>query len=317
MKPLISVAVSCYQFEDYIEQCLRSVLDQTCSVPFEVIVVDDCSKDNSRNIIEKLCCEYPNKLTAILSDTNYGSDTTKQIAISNCSGDFIAFLDGDDFAYPEKLETQYQYLQDNTDCVLCYHDMALVDANSQSLGNSFAEQFYNQHLVPSKAAMQHLVELGSFLVSSSQMFVNSRVHPCVLPADVKIIQDFYYHIHNSQYGFLGRIDKVLGAYRQHSASYTGLTHNNSARRWQTLADILYACDYAQNLGLDSESVRKGKSHYYFAASIYFLKRRAYSDFQKALEMSQSYSSPFNEKHKRLLELIDQPQAAYAFITSES
>lgn len=299
----VSVAVSCYNFENYIEECLNSIISQKTNFKFEVIVVDDCSTDNSAVLIERLIAKSKGfqNLKLIKQPSNRGSDATKQLACKLAKGKFIAFLDGDDLAYPGKLQLQYDYLNANPDCSCCYHDVELIDKSSSSLGYSYFEQFYNQQYVPEKANMGHLVQYGTFLAASSQMFIASAFKEHLLPVSVKYIQDFFYHIHTASYGSFGRINQILGAYRQHSESYTGQNSKSTQRRLDCLQDILQACDYAKEVGCSESIVERGKSHFYFATAVYFAKKNQRPLFKELIEKSSDGALFFDARHKNLYE----------------
>lgn len=313
IQPTISVAVSCYNFGPFIGACLESLASQDCSVPFEIVVVDDSSTDDSMARIKAVQSSHPNIIQLIEHSTNLGADATKQTACLACRGELIAFLDGDDLAYPGKLEAQHRYLRDNPDCVLCYHDMDLIDEDGAPLGQTFAEIFYNQASIPAKAGMEHLVQFGTFLVASSQMFRRHAFQAGLLPGHIRCIGDFYYHIHSAQYGLLGRLDESLGAYRQHAQSFCGLTTHSISRRWQALDDILKACDYAATLSLDEKVVLRGKAHFRFAAALFFLRRRHWADFRAAMDQSAQDGLFFDEKHQGLYHLRNDPESALAHL----
>lgn len=312
---VVSVAISCYNFESYIGECLQSILTQETSFDFEVIIVDDASTDGSAKVIREIIENYP-RVTFIQQSKNKGSDATKQLACKLAKGKYIAFLDGDDFAFANKLQIQYEYLEANPDCSCCYHDMEMVDKNSVSLGTSFFEQFYNQNYIPDKAGMSHLVRYGTFLVASSQMFVASAFKENLLPPDVNYIQDFYYHIHTASKGLFGRIQQTLGAYRQHEQSYTGQNAKSNQRRLDCLNNILKACDYAQSLGCDKKIIAQGKMHFYFAAAVYFAKKGELETFSQLIKQSSNGVDFFDNRHAHLYKLATtNTSAAVTYINS--
>ena len=314
-RPAVSVVISCYNFERYIYECLYSLVTQVTSFPFEIIIVDDCSTDASISEIERVMQLFPNKIQLIKQQKNRGSDLTKQTGCNASVGKYIAFLDGDDFSYPNKLQLQFDYLESNPDCVLCYHDMELVNDNSELLGNTFAGSFYNQRFIPEKAEMKDLILYGTFIVASSQMFRREAYKANLLPASVKIVQDFYYHVHTASCGRFGRIDSVCGAYRQHSESFTAKNALSVERRFTCLNDILSACDYALSLGLADEIVKKGRSHFYYAAALYFLKRFNESSFLECIEKSENNGLFFDIRHKKLFLLKSDFNASLAYFNS--
>lgn len=109
MIPLVSVITPCYNGANYIAACIESVLAQTL-VNWEMLIVDDCSTDNSAEII----LSYVKKDTRIrFFQTNKPSGSPaipRNIAIDNAKGHYFAFLDCDDLWLPRKLEEQYSYI---------------------------------------------------------------------------------------------------------------------------------------------------------------------------------------------------------------
>ena len=130
MKPLVSIITPVYNGEDTIVETIESVLNQTFK-DFEMIVVDDISTDNTRKIVE----EYTKKDKRVkyyLLPSKGGASAARNYAISKASGRYIAFLDGDDLWYPEKLEKQIKFMQDN-DYHFTYTDYEYIDENSKPL----------------------------------------------------------------------------------------------------------------------------------------------------------------------------------------
>ena len=90
----VSIIVPVYQVEKYIAQCIESVLNQTLS-DFELILIDDGSKDNSGVICDSYA-KKDNRIVVMHTDNN-GAATARNIGLECASGKYIAFLDGDDY----------------------------------------------------------------------------------------------------------------------------------------------------------------------------------------------------------------------------
>ena len=95
-----SVVIPLYNKEHYIEKTIRSVLDQTCT-DYEVIVVDDGSKDNSLALARK----FESDRVRVIAQENQGVSVARNTGILNANGELIAFLDADDEWRPEYLQT--------------------------------------------------------------------------------------------------------------------------------------------------------------------------------------------------------------------
>ena len=98
-QPLISIIVPVYNCEEYIEKCIDSILHQTYQ-NFEVIVINDGSKDNTLEKLKKYINK--NKIT-IISIENNGVSNARNLGIKNSKGDYICFIDSDDWVEKEYL----------------------------------------------------------------------------------------------------------------------------------------------------------------------------------------------------------------------
>lgn len=103
----ISVVIPAYNREKTIEMCLDSIVNQTYK-PMEIIVVDDCSTDNTVSKVKEYQCDY---VRVIKCDENHGAQRARNIGIREAKGDWIAFLDSDDEWYPDKLEKQVEAIE--------------------------------------------------------------------------------------------------------------------------------------------------------------------------------------------------------------
>jgi glycosyltransferase involved in cell wall biosynthesis len=92
--------------EPYLREAVNSVLGQTFQ-SFELIAVDDCSSDNSVRILESF---DDSRISVIRNDSTRGASATRNIALDRARGEFVAILDADDVALPERLERQVEYL---------------------------------------------------------------------------------------------------------------------------------------------------------------------------------------------------------------
>ncbi len=111
---LISCIVPVFNGERYIGAALESIFNQTYH-PLQVIVADDGSTDHTIDAI----AGYRDRIT-FLRQTNLGYAAAKNLALSNAQGDFIAFLDADDFWRPDKLTTQMARMREHPGIDLCF-----------------------------------------------------------------------------------------------------------------------------------------------------------------------------------------------------
>ena len=114
----VSVIIPVYNSEKYIEKCINSVLAQTYQ-NYEIIVINDGSKDNSGKIMEQLQDKYPDKIKYIEQE-NMGVAKTRNKGIERATGDYIAFMDNDDYIENDYLQTLIENSDNgHYDIVLC------------------------------------------------------------------------------------------------------------------------------------------------------------------------------------------------------
>jgi glycosyltransferase involved in cell wall biosynthesis len=119
----ISVAISTYNHEAYLQQAIESVLMQKTAYPYDVLVLDDCSTDGTTAIVKAYVQRYPHRVRAIVHPVNKGSIESFIELITGVTGDYVATLEGDDYWIDDdKLQVQVDYLEANPDFVLCGHN---------------------------------------------------------------------------------------------------------------------------------------------------------------------------------------------------
>ena len=91
----ISIIIPVYNAEKYLKKCIDSVINQNVESK-EIILVNDGSIDNSQEIIDEYVAKYPDMIKAIKQE-NAGQAVARNVGIENASGEFLAFLDSDDY----------------------------------------------------------------------------------------------------------------------------------------------------------------------------------------------------------------------------
>ena len=119
----ISIVMPSFNSSRFIHKSIESVISQTYK-NWELLIVDDCSTDDTYDIAK----EYErndNRIKVFRNDTNRGAAFSRNIAIKNSSGDYIAFLDSDDKWHESKLEKQINFMLDNN-YVFSYTNYSLI-----------------------------------------------------------------------------------------------------------------------------------------------------------------------------------------------
>ena len=119
----VSIITPLFNAERYVSETIKSVLNQSYQ-NWEMIIVDDCSSDQSVSIVEKFLVN-DKRIRILKNDINLGPGGSRNKAINAASGDIIAFLDSDDIWHPEKLSKHLEFMEKTLQSFLTHH-MALL-----------------------------------------------------------------------------------------------------------------------------------------------------------------------------------------------
>ena len=126
----VSVIFITYNHGKYVEKALRSILEQETNFPFEVVVGDDMSTDDTRSIIENVAKTYPDRQVRFVKrEKNTGRPTLNVYETTyECSGEYLAYLEGDDYWIgKDKLQKQVDFLENHKEYIAVTHSCKLID----------------------------------------------------------------------------------------------------------------------------------------------------------------------------------------------
>ncbi|MGO1368495.1 glycosyltransferase family 2 protein [Senegalia sp. (in: firmicutes)] len=121
----VSVITPVYNCEKYIGETIESALSQTYQ-DIEIVLVDDCSTDQSADIINNYIKRYTDKIAYHKQEKNMGAAVARNTALDIAKGRYVAFLDSDDLWYSEKIEKQMELIEKN-DAAICYAAIEMID----------------------------------------------------------------------------------------------------------------------------------------------------------------------------------------------
>lgn len=127
--PLVSIIIPAYNAVPFIQAAIDSVLAQTFQ-DFELIVIDDCSTDNTNALIQSYASRDP-RVVALKNGQNTGTSSTRNYGISKAQGVWLAFLDSDDLWRRDKLEKQTALLKENPEAVISYTASSFIDSDGK------------------------------------------------------------------------------------------------------------------------------------------------------------------------------------------
>ena len=217
--PLVSVIMPAYNSEQYIAEAIQSVLSQ--SIPqWELLVVDDCSTDSTRRIIEELAGKDA-RIQLICNEENMGVARTRNRGISLGRGKYIALLDSDDYWKPRFLEKMIARAeQSGADIVYCSYE--LVDEQGKKLCNDF--------IVPPETTFEEYI-VRSVITCTTVLFDAQLIKNNPFPTHM-YHEDTALCFQLLRDGCVARgVPEILAAYRQRYNSRSSDKLISAIRRW--------------------------------------------------------------------------------------
>lgn len=235
MHPLVSIVINNYNYGRYVRQAIDSAFAQTYP-NIEVIIVDDGSQDESRNIIR----EYEGRAAVVLKD-NGGQASTFNVGIARARGRFALLLDSDDFLFPDAIASCVRVFPDGYSRL--FFRLKTVDAEGhpvriESPANRF-EAMDGLALLPSATCGE--IYLGP---PTSANFLDLRMLRSVLPipeGEYRLCADAFILAKTSVKGPVKSLDQELGAYRIHdrNAFFVSSKPFSNPRKVSTQIDNLF------------------------------------------------------------------------------
>lgn len=125
-EPVVSVIMLAYNHGPYIRRAIEGVLQQKTSFPFELIIGEDCSTDNTREIVLEYQRKNPDIIRLITSEANVGAIANVRRTEAACRGRYIAHCEGDDYWHdPNKIQCQVDFLESHSDYALVHSDFRI------------------------------------------------------------------------------------------------------------------------------------------------------------------------------------------------
>lgn len=291
MTPKVSVTVVTYNHQDYIAQCLDSILSQEVNFDYEIVIGEDASTDNTRKIVMSFADKYPNKIKPIFHQSNVGGKDNFISVNESAKGDYIAHIDGDDLMLPGKLQKQSDFLDAHPECaIVCHNVRAFENKTNRTL------YYFNQRFKKPISTIEDLVKYGTIFCHSSKMFRKISFPKEGIDINTKNVGDWLFNIQNARFGKIGYIDEVLGEYRKHSG---GITNININKKMLAFKDQIYTLEKAREYGVSEESIRYGYARLnYIYAWDYFINNKL-DEFKQFIKESGEYRIFMDRTHRFL------------------
>lgn len=240
MKPEVSVSVTTYNQEKYIEQTLNSILMQKTDFLFEILIMDDASSDKSPEIIQEYSEKYPNIIKPIYQNVNQysqGKEVHYTFNYTRAQGKYIAYCDGDDYwTDPLKLQKQFDFMEKNAHVSACVHAGKGVNEKGSRI-------LWIQEAAEKSCYLDtnNVIALQGKFASNSLFMRNYFTEDYDMPDwfHAAKITDYPLYLILSTKGFLYYMDKTMCSFRVGSAgSFTEVVLNDPDKKSKHLNDMV-------------------------------------------------------------------------------
>ena len=214
--PLVSVVIVTYNQEQYIRQCIDSILTQDTDFPFEIIIGEDCGTDSTRDICIEYQQKYPERIKLLLPENNCGVLINWYNCIKESKGKYIAQCAGDDFWHNKnKIQIQTSFFEENPDYGIIHSDFDILHTKT-----GFVEKSVNlksNRTIPVGHIMKELYNQYHIVAPTvsfvKQLFLNNVPYAEFIKRSFQM-EDLPTFIIMSKYCKVGYINQSTATYRK-------------------------------------------------------------------------------------------------------
>ena len=238
MSPQVSILVPIFNVEKYIESCVISLLEQTFE-NIEYVFVNDCTPDESIEILKNILEKYPQRkeqAKIIYNTDNKGVGTTRNIAFQNSSGKYILYIDSDDYIEKDMVELLFNKIKnENADIAVCDFFIEQTKGRKIAIDNVYDSKDKNiQSVIEAKFSFSSLVNK----LISAELFAGCQAIPegMNFGEDRLMMMQLYYYANK-----IVKVDKALYHYVNNTSS---ISHSisekyfqNTVLRWEMIEEF--------------------------------------------------------------------------------
>jgi glycosyltransferase involved in cell wall biosynthesis len=200
-----------YRHEPFLVQAIESVLEQRTKFSIELVIGDDSSPDGTAQIARDFAARFPDRIRFHSTERNLGLTYNLDRTIGQCRGQYVAWLEGDDYwISPDKLQRQADFLDANPDCAWCFTRAIVVDEE----GRKIQTKPVIHEARPKYTLAEYLDRLfqprACTVMFRHRLFAKFPGWFFEMPTG-----DMPLHVLNGEHGDIGLVDEEMAAYRIH------------------------------------------------------------------------------------------------------
>lgn len=219
---VVSIVCDVFNHSHYLRDCLDGFIKQQTSFPFELLIHDDASTDNSQKIINEYVSKYPDIIKFISQKNNQYSQDVRiwgTYQFPRARGKYIALCEGDDYwTDPYKLQKQVDFMEANPDYSMCFHSATEMFERHSDKNRLFSKiddreytalEIYNHWIIPTASVL-----FKKDVVDSELYMNNIAYNPSIVFVDIALF------ISCSTIGKVYGFSDVMSVYRRHASGMT-------------------------------------------------------------------------------------------------
>lgn len=268
----VDILLSTYNGEKYLDEQLDSIVKQTYK-PWFLLIRDDGSNDDTREIISRFCKLYPEKIREIVDkEGNVGSSLSFSLLLEQSKSEYIMFCDQDDVWLEDKIEITYNELtkiekENGQIPLLIFTDLIVVDEELNTINKSFMNEL---KLFPDVVNNLHKA-MALNVVAGCTIMINDKAKKYILPFHKLFIHDYWMTINIIKYGKCKYVNKQTILYRQHRNNVYGTFRVNHQYFYRKIIDLYSFITWSFKLR-SKLSFRFSFIKYFYYKTIISLKR---------------------------------------------
>lgn len=215
--PVVVAIVLTYKHEDYIAECLQSVLGQRGQFRLRVIIIDDASTDRTAQVVRSIIagnCDNRIEIDFQANAQNVGVVANLATATRQAAGcDYLTFCEGDDFwTSQDRIQKHIEFLAEHPECAMSFNSIELCDTD----GNSRKLFEIGEQLAGCELEGTQLAD-NNFIGNFTACFYRGELIEIISPQIFEMYTvDWFFNLYCSQFGKIGQLNEVLSVYRQHA-----------------------------------------------------------------------------------------------------
>jgi glycosyltransferase involved in cell wall biosynthesis len=275
----LTIVTTTYNQERYIRQALDSFLMQKTNFPFEAIVSDDCSTDQTPAILKEYANLYPDKIKPVFNQTNIGAVNNFVRTLSLAQSEYVALCDGDDYWTDEyKLEKQVNFLDTNPEYTICFHQTRIFFEDKRRVDKIYP------NILKQDSSLRDLIKenyIPANTVVYRWRFNNGQRLLDVFPKNI-IPGDYFIHLLHAEIGKIKLIRETMSSYRRHPGGIWWLSSQSEEEEKLFLKygrqQINFFKEVQQHFKLDNQAFENRILYLMNKTLKYYLKNEMFQDF---------------------------------------